>query len=311
MNTKRLFESEDDWTASLAGRLTSRDDVVVGIGDDAAVVRGTDSDDYVYTTDAVIESIHFQPGTSPRKIGRKLVGRLLSDLAAMGAKPGHILINLVVPAGTDADYLHELYDGANELAASFGAAIVGGDTVAAIPLALHGFAVGLVPRGDAVLRSGGQAGDVLFVTGTLGGSINGRHLDFIPRVREGLWLREGAWAHAMMDISDGLSRDLRRLCRAGGVGARIDASALPLSDEIASLPDCRNAVHHALCDGEDYELLFVVPRERVVELERNWPADFAKICRIGLLCGPADVIEISHDGRRWEPLPAAGFDHMR
>jgi len=193
MSDKTGYKSEDDWTARLAGMLSRTARVRVGIGDDAAVVQGTGKDEeLVYTTDAVIESIHFTPGTEPARIGHKMAGRLLSDLAAMGAIPDHVLLNLVVPPRTPIDFLDALYRGATTLLDRYQCAIVGGDTVAGATLALHGFASGRVPAGAAGLRSGARAGDAILVTGELGGSGQGRHLDFEPRVREGIWLRERA-----------------------------------------------------------------------------------------------------------------------
>lgn len=296
------FTSEDAWVNRLSQLLGSRPDVIVGPGDDAAVIRRAGGEaDVVYTTDAVIESIHFEPGTDPERIGHKMVGRLLSDLAAMGAVPDHLLLNLVVPGGTPAAVMESLYRGAEKLALLHGAAIVGGDTVGASPLALHGFAIGHVPKGRAALRSGAREGDLLYVTGKLGGSREGRHLDFSPRVREGLWLREGEWITAMMDLSDGLARDLPRLCQASGVGVDVDVSALPITHDLSG----------ALMDGEDYELLFTVPVSRRATLEQAWPFGSNPSCTcIGVVRKGAGDAQLVHPGGRREPMPAVGFDHM-
>lgn len=293
------FASEDDWTSRLAAILPVRPDVVMGIGDDCAVVRCGDRD-IVYTTDAVVEGIHFEAGTEPHRIGHKMAGRLLSDIAAMGAEPDHLLFNLVVPPDYSARDMEALYRGAEVLASSFGTVIIGGDTVMGQPLALHGFASGHVPAGRAVLRSGARDGDTLFVTGSLGGSIRGKHLDFAPRVREGLWLREGGWATAMMDISDGLARDLPRLCRRSGVGTELHTAAIPSNLDLA----------HALNDGEDYELLFTVPSRRADDFTRAWPSFTSLSCTaIGTMRGPATAIVLVDSSRN--PLPATGFDHLQ
>jgi thiamine-monophosphate kinase len=277
----------------------------VGIGDDAAVVSNPGPTlDLVYTTDAVVESVHFLPGTDPRLVGRKMAGRLLSDLAAMGAEPRHMLFNLVSPPGYRAADMKAIYEGADALASAHGAAIIGGDTMCARPLALHGFATGVVPAGRAVLRSGAKTGDRIYVTGELGGSINGKHLDFEPRVPEGIWLREGGWPHAMMDISDGVARDLPRLCCASGVGAVLRERSIPVSPAAASW-------HAALCDGEDYELLFTVDASRASEFETAWRS-FSKLrCTcIGEMSGAPDQILIMHaDGKRAAFSPS-GFDHL-
>jgi len=303
------FRSEDEWTAKLRDMLSRRSDVITGIGDDAAVVGTPGSDrNTVYTTDAVIESVHFLPATEPRRIGHKIVGRLLSDLAAMGAEPDHILLNLVVPPGTPAVIMDEIYQGAETLASRFGASIVGGDTATARPLAVHGFAAGHVPDGKAVLRSGARAGDRLFVTGTLGGSSFGKHLDFLPRVLEGVWLQSGGWATAMMDISDGLARDLRRLCLSSEVGAVVTASALPLSKEVDAAGSS-DATSHALCDGEDYELLIAVSSDRAELLTRQWPGPIPLTC-IGIMQGAPHEILIVYPDDHVEPMPHAGYDHL-
>lgn len=304
MNSSSSFESENEWTAHLERLLSKRPDVRVGIGDDAAVVKSPGSEfDLVYTTDSVVEAIHFLPGTEPRRIGHKMVGRLLSDLAAMGAEPDHVLLNLVVPSGYSAASLDQIYHGAEKLAMSFGASIIGGDTIKSAPLALHGFAAGRLPAGAARLRSGAGAGDKIYVTGSLGGSIHGKHLDFTPRVSEGIWLRQGGWVTAMMDISDGLARDLPRICMRSGVGALVHAEDIPMSQHVD--------LNHALSDGEDYELLFTVQAEQTVTFEKAW-SNFSKLpCTcIGEIRGGPDVLMLIHTDGRSEPFPSAGFDHL-
>jgi thiamine-monophosphate kinase len=230
-----------------------------------------------------------------------MIGRLLSDLAAMGAEPDHILLNFVVPPGWSSVAMEELYERAQTLAAKFNAAIIGGDTLRGHPLALHGFATGHVPTGTAALRSGAKSGDKLYVTGKLGGSLAGHHLDFIPRVNEGIWLRQGGWPTAMMDISDGLARDLPRMCARSGVGASLIAESIPANTDLA----------HALGDGEDYELLFTTPADRAAGFETAWKnfSELSCTC-IGTMQGPPDQLEIIHaDGHR-EALATGGYDHL-
>ncbi|HEY8241525.1 MAG TPA: thiamine-phosphate kinase, partial [Kiritimatiellia bacterium] len=254
----------------LARRLPSPRGVAVGIGDDCAVVRVPGSaHDLVYTTDAVIEGTHFLKGTAPEKIGHKAVGRVLSDLAAMGSEPLYILINLVATRRTPLACVEEIYRGAARLCARHGAAIIGGDTSTGPVLELHVFGVGRVPRNRAVLRSGARAGDVIYVTGRLGGSIHGKHLTFDPRVREGQWLRN--WATAMIDISDGLATDLRHITEASGVGAEILPARIPLAKNAKNLQS-------ALSDGEDFELLFTVSQKKAAAFERAWHKSFRLLC---------------------------------
>ncbi len=297
---QRSFFNEDEWTGRLAAKLRMRPDVITGIGDDCAVVRGRDSD-RVYTTDAVVEGVHFLPDTEPRRIGHKMAGRLLSDLAAMGAEPDHVLLNLVVPPDYAARDMEAIYHGAESLVSSFGAVIIGGDTLRSAPLALHGFAAGHLPTGSAILRSGARAGDILYVTGKLGGSISGKHLDFMPRISEGVWLREGSWATAMMDVSDGLARDLPRLCRQSGVGAELGAAAIPANLDL----------EHALRDGEDYELLFTVAPKKKRLFEQAWSSFTPLPCTaIGVMTGNPETIEILDATGARHPLAPGGYDHL-
>lgn len=281
----------------LARLLDAGRDVRTGIGDDAAVVRIAGSRfDVVLTTDAVIEGVHFRRDARPGAIGHKAAARVLSDLAAMGAEPLHLLTNLVAPPTATWSSIEQMYRGAARICGRHGAAIIGGDTASGPLLELHVFGVGRVPEGRAVLRSGGQPGDAIFVTGALGGSLKGRHLAFEPRVREGIFLRR--WATAMMDVSDGLALDLHRLCRASGVGADLDSERIPVSR-------AARGVRAALSDGEDFELLLTVPRRRAVSFERAWRRAFSLRCtRIGDLRAGRGI---RLDGR---PLAAGGFEHF-
>ena len=226
--------------------------VVTGIGDDCAVVRpsaGGDRD-WLLTSDPVIEGRHFLSDTPPERIGHKAVGRVLSDLAAMGGDPLWGLVDLVVPTDTPMERVEGVYRGLAALAGRWGLGIVGGDVAAGPVLELHVFGVGSVPRGAAILRSGAREGDVVCVTGALGGSRAGRQYTFTPRLDEGRFLREGGWATAMMDVTDGLAADLPRLAAASGVSAEIRLEDLPLHPD-TRLTD-RSPVRQALEDGEDF-----------------------------------------------------------
>jgi thiamine-monophosphate kinase len=289
---------ELDAIRRIARLLPAGRNVVAGIGDDCAVVRPARSRwDVLYTTDAVIESVHFGPATNPRLIGHKAAGRVLSDIASMGGEPLYLLINLVAPRDTPVARIERIYRGMVNLCATCGAAIVGGDTAAGRALELHVFGVGRVPRGRAVLRSGARPGDAIYVTGELGGSLRGRHLAFEPRLREGRWLR--AWATAMVDVSDGLVTDLRHMADAGGVGADLRAGAIPVSRTALGL-------RGALTDGEDFELLFTVPKARAAAFERGWARAFRLRCsRIGEI---SQRRGIRLEGR---PLRLSGFEHFR
>lgn len=284
--------------------------VIEGAGDDCAVVRpapGCD-DDLLLTSDPVIEGVHFDPATPPELVGRKALGRVLSDIAAMGGEPAWALLNLVAPASTPVSVLDALYRGAGEQAGAFGLVVVGGDMTAGRTLQVHAFAVGRVPRGRAVLRSGASAGDDLFVTGALGGSRAGRHLSFSPRVREGVFLR--GWAGAMIDLSDGLATDLGHLACRSGVGARVELERVPVSAEARALDDGTPPVQHALRDGEDFELLFTVPAARADTFRGAWAAAFDLPCsRIGAITGDAAELVVEDGRGRRTALCAGGYEH--
>jgi len=285
--------------------------VVTGIGDDCAVVRpsaGGDRD-WLLTSDPVIEGRHFLSDTPPERIGHKAVGRVLSDLAAMGGDPLWGLVDLVVPTDTPMERVEGVYRSLAALAGRWGLGIVGGDVAAGPVLELHVFGVGSVPRGAAILRSGAREGDVVCVTGALGGSRAGRQYTFTPRLDEGRFLREGGWATAMIDVTDGLAADLPRLAAASGVSAEIRLEDLPLHPD-TRLTD-RSPVRQALEDGEDFELLFTVPADRLAELRRAWPAErlcgWTPIGSIG--AGSGEVWSRSADGAR-SPIRSGGFDHF-
>lgn len=259
----------------LAESLKSREDVLCGIGDDCAVLR-VGNQDLVMTTDPLIESVHFLPESDPGKVGGKAIARVLSDIAAMGATPAWLLINLTLPDSFPLKRLQLIYEGAEEMAAKFDAVIVGGDTAAADRFSMHVFGVGTMLPGQARLRSHAGSGDVVLVTGTLGGSILGRHLDFIPRVHEGRWLAEQDAVHAMIDVSDGLISELVHVATASHKKLVVDALQLPVSEAAVQCAEesGQSPVWHALHDGEDFELIITVEEHQAAELETRWRKKF-------------------------------------
>lgn len=287
--------------ATIQKSLSYRGDVVTGVGDDCAVVRAVaeSKEDLVLKSDPVIRGRHFLATDDPYFVGSKAVNRVLSDIAAMGAVPRWLLVNLVAPADTEVVTITEMYRGMNAVAESCGCSIVGGDTAKGPELELHVFGCGTLPRGAAILRSGANPGDAVYVTGTLGGSLaSGRHLTFSARVREGIWLRD--FASAMIDVSDGLASELRHVAVASGVRMVIDEAAIPSTDSGTA----------ALYDGEDFELLFTVAPEKVAALEAQWARVFpeTRLSRIGVVedsATRAPVVAFS-DGRA---IDKTGFDH--
>lgn len=308
MSTLRQL-GEREVIRRLAKLLGSRDDVIVGIGDDVAVVRAG-SDDLLLTSDAVIETVHFLADDTPERIGHKALGRVLSDFAAMGGDPCWALVDLVAPPDMPVERVEAIYRGAEAISRRHGLAIVGGDTAQGGKLEMHVFGVGRVPSGAAVLRSGAKPGDRVFVTGELGGSIGGKHLDFEPRVVEGRWLRERG-VSAMIDISDGLASDLRHITEESGVGAEVDADAIPVSGAAKAMTDGVPAIDHALFDGEDFELLFTVPAEAAPSLASAWRGRFELACtEIGRITGGRDRVVLVRGAER-RGLSDGGYEHFR
>ncbi len=221
--------NEFELIARLTASLPSNPAVVTGVGDDCAVLDvGAPGRRLLFKTDAIVEGIHFLPTADPRKIGHKALGRCLSDIAAMGGRPLAALITLALPSNFEVPFVSAIYDGMNALARRYGVAIVGGETTTNPERMLISVSM-LGECSNGILRSGAKSGDAIFVTGELGGSILGKHLEFEPRVAEGQWLAEHFPIHAMIDISDGLVNDLRHILKASGVGAELLAKSIPVS----------------------------------------------------------------------------------
>jgi len=266
--------NEFELIARLTKNLPTNDGVVIGTGDDCAVLEcGAPDQQLLFKTDAVVEGIHFTKETPAEKVGHKALARCLSDIAAMAGTPAAALITLGLPRD---------YEAMNALAKAHGVAIVGGETTTSpermfISIALTGF----VPKGKAVLRSGAKVGDAIFVTGELGGSLAGRHLDFEPRLAEARWLASHFKIHAMIDLSDGLAGDLRHVLEASHVGADLLSRAIPVAHaaKLAAREktSAKPALLAALTDGEDFELLFTVASQSAVRLLDAWKAQFPKL----------------------------------
>ena len=295
----------------LARRLAKPSSVLVGIGDDAALVRGPRGSRLLFASDMVIEGVHFsQRDVPPQWIGWKALACNISDIAAMGGQPTHAVVSLGLPPSTPLRIVDGLYRGLARCARRFGVAIVGGDTVRAPVLVVDVAILGRVPpHGRVVLRSGARVGDHLFVTGQLGGSLaSGWHARFIPRLREARWLLARVPIHAMMDVSDGLAADLWQLARASRVRIRIDARAIPIArGRLNAISDRKPALWHALMDGEDFELLFAVSPRVAARLPRR--IGRVPLTPIGIVAGRGATVELVNNGRI-EPIIPAGFRHF-
>jgi thiamine-monophosphate kinase len=244
--------------------------------------------------DQVLDGVHFDSAVhSPRQIGRKAMNRNLSDCAAMACLPAAAVATVALPQGCGMDYARELYLGLEEAAAGFDCPIVGGDTGSwqgklAVTVTILGRGGGVEP----ITRRGAKAGDFIFVTGPLGGSILGRHMTFEPRVRLARELAQQSPPSSMIDISDGLSRDLRNICRQSGVGAIVDAQAIPIHADAHKMG---NPLIRAINDGEDYELLLTSS------------ADRPGLHRIGIITAEPGVF--LRTGTDIKPLEESGWQH--
>ncbi len=259
-------------------------DLLVGPGDDCAVVRAPRGGRWLLKTDCVVEGVHYETASPPGGVGHKALARALSDIAAMGGRPRHALVTLVLPPARSANYARALYRGLAATARRHGVTVAGGETArpgAGGPAMISITLLGEAPPGAPITRAGGRPGHRLFVTGKLGGSFrSGRHLRFEPRLAAGAWLARECRPTAMMDLSDGLAADLPRLARASGCGWRLD---------IAALPRHRGCdAEAALTDGEDYELLFALPPKRAAALPERWARALPdlRVTEVGALAAP-------------------------
>jgi thiamine-monophosphate kinase len=320
--------NEFELIARLTKSLPTNDSVVAGAGDDCAVLDlGAADKLFLFKTDAVVEGFHFTKETPPEKIGRKALARCLSDVAAMAGTPVAALVTIGLPENFEAEFVAKIYDGLNALAREHGVAVVGGETTTNPGQTLISISlIGSVPRAKMVLRSGAKVGDAIFVTGELGGSLAGRHLDFEPRLAEARWLAEHFSIHAMIDVSDGLAGDLRHVLQAGGVGAVLLKKAVPISRAAklggARLPPSRLAgtltppeppklpLLAALTDGEDFELLFTVASQDAVKLMDAWKGKFPKLklsCIGKIVAGDGIVINDQSGSHKFN---AKGYEHF-
>lgn len=311
---------EFDLIGRIARRAGHRDDVRLGIGDDAAVLRLAPGHELVVTTDVLNAGVHFPPDTAPSDIGWKALAVNLSDLAAMGAQPLWITLSLTLPQPDDA-WLDAFLDGLFDLAAQHAVMLVGGDTTRG-PLAVGMTAMGCVPQGAALRRDGARPGDDVWVTGTLGDAaaalqhwhsgVDGDaalrlRLDRPqPRMAFGVALR--GLASACIDVSDGLVQDLGHIGRASGVGAEVWLDALPASAALlrATMPEQRHALQCS--GGDDYELCFTAApsaRDHITGLS----VDGERAARIGTVTAASGIRLLQADGALWIP-GRAGYRHF-
>ncbi len=290
-----------------AKRFKAKDSsVIVSIGDDAAVVRGPKKNYFVFTSDMLIESVHFKKNEDLKKVGYKAMAVSLSDIAAMGAIPKYALICVGLRERGIDRAASKLMKGVASCASKFGVEVIGGDTNRSDKLVIDVFVVGEVEPDKVVLRSTARCGDHIFVSGPLGGSFKGRHLDFCPRIRESRFLVENFKVTSMIDLSDGLGMDLNRICYASNKGALIFEGKIPKSRGVSK-------IESALFDGEDFELLFTLSKDGALKLQsmmrkRKIPMKFYSIGRITDLF--KGVKMFTKDGKM-KDVPCKGFRHFK
>ena len=337
-------KSEFDFIASLRQRVAAsalkNEALIAGLGDDAAVFRGSAGKETVITADLLVEDIDFRRTTTPPfLLGHKALAVSLSDIAAMGARPMWSLISIGVPEDVwQTEFVDQFYDGLLELANHYGVQLIGGDTSRTNEsIVIDSVVAGECATASAVMRSGASPGDQIFVTGSLGAAAAGlrliergahlaeqnladedsQKLDHVlirqlrpePRVGWGIVLGEERLATSMIDLSDGLSSDLNRLCEASDVGALIDSSLLPIDNRVVELCGRRalDPLQLALHGGEDFELLFTVKAANVLRLPRR--VDGVEIKRIGAITKAVEGVKISEGSRIWDLKPG-GWKHF-
>jgi thiamine-monophosphate kinase len=295
-----------DW---LRRRTPSTERVLIGPGDDTAALRWPADSTCLVTTDMLLEgSCFLLDEAGPRRVGRKAMAVNLSDIAAMAGQPVAAVVSVGLPRKGGMKLAEELYLGLREMADAFDTAIVGGDTNSWDgPLVISVTLLGEATERGPVRRNGAKVGDWLFVTGPLGGSILGKHLDFTPRVREALQLHAAVELHAMIDVSDGLAADLGHLCQESGCGAVLRAEAIPLTAEAHRMSDGRSPLEHGLTDGEDFELVCAVNPADGRRLLDTQPVPGITLSHIGE-CVEAGLW-LEEQGQR-RPLTPKGYVHV-
>lgn len=309
--------NEFELLAKLIPTLSTNSSVVTGAGDDCAIIDLGAPDTFtLLKTDAVVEGVHFTPETSPEKIGRKAVARALSDVAAMAGKPVAALVTIGLKKNFEPQWVERLYAGINEISQQFAMAVAGGETTRSPnDFFLSVTIVGTVPKNRIIRRAGAQPGDAIFVTGELGGSLSGKHLDFVPRLVEASWLAENYPLSSMMDLSDGLAGDLRHILHASKVGAELLSTAIPVSRaarlHAKNESSAKPPLLAALTDGEDFELLFTVASKFAVPVLDGWKKRFPEtnISCIGKITKEPGLKLRDKDGVR--ELKAHGYAHFQ
>jgi len=275
---------------------------VLGIGDDCAVLPYTKDKYLLATADMLVEDVHFDlEKVTAFKVGRKALAVSLSDIAAMAGIPKYCLVSLGIPPDMPASTLDDFYSGLLKLAKEFDVELIGGDTNRSEKIVCDICVIGEVDKKLLLKRSGARVKDGIFVTGSLGGSIKGKQYDFVPRVKEARILAENFNISSMIDISDGLSSDLRHITDASKVGAVIYSGSIPISQDARSKQD-------ALSGGEDFELLFTAPAdvtEETLSKKLGMP-----VKKIGEIAPKREGVKIARQKGNKTELKRTGYNHF-
>ncbi len=303
------MSSEDEITEWFARQSKlSAEDFPIGIGDDMAEIR-VGEESVLVTTDMLLEGVHFElQKASLKQVGYKAMAVSLSDCAAMTTIPVAAVVSVALPKGFGEEELKELHSGITAAGEKFGCELIGGDITSWKGKERFVISVTMLSKPAAnkpIRRSGAKAGDAICVTGTLGGAGFKKHLEFEPRVNEAIEIAQKVNINSMIDISDGLSSDLNRICGASGVGAVIEAERIPISDEAKKSDEPLKA---ALNDGEDFELLFTLSEKECERLLRQWEKPIP-ITQIGTVTDTGKMQIKTADGQI-KDMEAGGYDHL-
>lgn len=327
----RVRESEliERIAKAFGRRAPASPEVRLGIGDDAALFRPRAGHELILTCDWFLERTHFlRDKHPPDSVGWKCLARALSDIAAMGGTPRCFLLSLAIPASHTGRWLDEFLGGLRRASRRFGCVLAGGDTTRRTEILVNITVAGEVRTGNAGLRSGAHPGDLIYVSGNLGEAELGlqilrrsrrtanqkdplleKHLYPEPRLALGQWLANKRLASAMMDLSDGLSSDLPRLCAASRAGARLERARIPCpQDSDAARKLGLDPLNLALHGGDDYELLFTVPPQKAKSLPRTFQG--VSLTPIGSITQGSQLV-VCEENDRERPLVAGGWDPFR